>query len=404
VDEGIRAVRILIVSGHFSPDVGYQEVRLASAYARAGHDVRVVTTTFVPRRIMRSKPRVYRPGKSQHDGYEIVRLRISLRLGTTMLPIGMRRALSEYEPDVVIGIGIAKFMPVMAAFWKPRVGYKLVSVFGDAYKHHLPATGSLVDKTVSVARRLAFATVKKCWYLYVIRRSDRVIVTTPEAEEIMRSRYIDGDGRGRLRFIPLGFDERLFFFDPEERAQLRRRLGMDPGHPVLITASKVEPAKRIERLVDVFEDLAETNPDLTWFLIGFGRSAYADQVRRRIGSSSVRKRIHCRPFMDAAGLRAHYNAADVGVWTQETITIQEAMGTGLTVVLPRSDVLSHLLTEGANGYLWENDAELRERLAKACRVVASSEDPVRDRRSLEAQNRRLSYGRLAEGFTEGLLE
>ena len=37
--------RVAIVCGHFSPEIGYQEVDLAKAFVRLGAQVRVVTTT-----------------------------------------------------------------------------------------------------------------------------------------------------------------------------------------------------------------------------------------------------------------------------------------------------------------------------------------------------------------------
>jgi len=37
-------MRIGIVSAHYMPEIGYQEVHLAKAYARLGHTVKVFTS------------------------------------------------------------------------------------------------------------------------------------------------------------------------------------------------------------------------------------------------------------------------------------------------------------------------------------------------------------------------
>ena len=37
-------MKIAIISGHFMPDVGYQEVYLARAFSRLGHQVQVITS------------------------------------------------------------------------------------------------------------------------------------------------------------------------------------------------------------------------------------------------------------------------------------------------------------------------------------------------------------------------
>jgi glycosyltransferase involved in cell wall biosynthesis len=393
-------VKILIVSGHFSPDIGYQEVRLASSYARQGHDVRVVTTTYVPARLMRAKPRRYAPGRERRDGYEILRLRILARVGTTMLPRGMRRAIREFEPDVAICIGISKFMPVIAAFHKAPFRYRLISIFGDSRQHRAPVSDSLKDRAVAAVRRIGFALVKRQWYRYAIARSDRVIVTTPEAEGII-SEYL-GDDRERLRFVPLGFDDQLFFFDRRERDEIRRDLRIGPADPLLVTATKIEPAKRIERLIEAFERVGGGESSLNWLLIGCVQSAYSDRIRKRVERSPARERIHLRPLLEPLELRAHYNAADLGVWTRETITIQEAMGTGLRVLLPRTTALSHLIDEGIGGVLWGTEAELEAKLEKAALELSSSPNGLSGRNELAKLNRRLSYERLAPQLLERL--
>ncbi len=40
-------MRIAIATGHFMPEIGYQEVYLARAYSRLGHEVKVFTSTLI---------------------------------------------------------------------------------------------------------------------------------------------------------------------------------------------------------------------------------------------------------------------------------------------------------------------------------------------------------------------
>jgi hypothetical protein len=75
----MSALRIMVISGHFSTDIGYMEVHLANAFARDGHIVRVLTTTYDPSAIQKLRPRKYQPGLRSHDNYDIERLPLWFR-------------------------------------------------------------------------------------------------------------------------------------------------------------------------------------------------------------------------------------------------------------------------------------------------------------------------------------
>ena len=69
-----------------------------------------------------------------------------------------------------------------------------------------------------------------------------------------------------------------------------------------------------------------------------------------INKQNIRKNILFLPFQNKSMLPYYYNAADIGVWPgQDSITIVEAIATGLPVIIPFSYRNIHYIENG-NGF------------------------------------------------------
>ena len=128
-------MKISIISAHFSPQLGYQENCIAKSLKRLGNEVSVITTTFIsPRYRKILKP--FKTGEYLHEGYRIIRLSTLLRFRQTVIPSGMKKVLYKIHPDVLICIGITKFMPLPAIYFARKNKTKVISIFGNLKKHY----------------------------------------------------------------------------------------------------------------------------------------------------------------------------------------------------------------------------------------------------------------------------
>ena len=79
-------------------------------------------------------------------------------------------------------------------------------------------------------------------------------------------------------------------------------------------------------------------------------------------------------FLDTEALNGFLNAADIGVWPKlPAVTIQQAMGTGLFVVLPRNEWVGHLITSDGLGFYVKAESgssELGDAILRAAQSVA----------------------------------
>jgi glycosyltransferase involved in cell wall biosynthesis len=398
-------MRILILSGHFSPEVGYQEVYWARELTRAGYRVKVLSTTSVSNSVKTAIGKEsYEPGITTIDGYEVERLKVLFEFRTILFSVGVKERLRVFNPDLVISIGVAKFMPFWGVIYKDKFNYRLVSLFSDTSLFKFEGR-TLRKRAESLLIRLGFALVKKPWYLYTFRRSDKIVAATPETEEVLLSPFPSKreEIKQKVQFIPLGFDEKEFYFDPHGGRELRRQYGISDDAFVIVTATKMAPYKSIELFLKAVKQLLDEGLDLHMFLIGFGSDDYSKSLRQWITAQPFADRIHCEGFQSHNRLRCYYNAADLGMWGFHSITVQEAAGTGLMVLLPRTKVYSHLVVEGFNGSFFETAEELRQNICTIYqRVVTARAESETQRQEVMELNRRFSYRCLAGELVAGI--
>jgi glycosyltransferase involved in cell wall biosynthesis len=189
--------------------------------------------------------------------------------------------------------------------------------------------------------------------------------------------------------MPLAFSPERFHVDAEARRRFRAGLGMADDQILLVAAGKFEPQKRLEWLIGAFDAIAAEQRDVQLLLIGADSSPYSRGIARTLDASPHRDRLHVRAFADSAGLNAAFNGADLGVWPRNpAITIQQSMGTGLSVLLPQNDLVGHLIKPGSGHYFDLDDAHgeecLTAGLAQALRHTTFSAAARRDRATTNA--------------------
>lgn len=395
-------MRILIVSGHFTPGVGYQEVLLPRAYARLGHTVRVLTSTYIPGNIQNVIGiKRHQPGYFLLDDYEILRLRPIFRIGTAIFVNGISKVIKEFRPDLVIAVAIAKFMPLQVLLCKTLCDFKFISIFGDRYKDRMQIRPGLKYFVSAFFTNLFFTFVKRYWNIYALKKSDGVVFTTQETEHFILNKYKINGLSKKSHFIPLGYDENEFYFNLAERLYMRKKYNIKDDDFVIITATKIEPIKNIEKIIEILSKVFSMQNNFKMFLIGFGSNSYSEFIKSQIKKLALENNIICLPFAGHGELRQFFNAADLGIWNFECITIQEAMGTGLPVILGRTAVLSHLITEGINGYYYDDENQISQKIMlayKKLNLVISKNNKKYEsfRQKLMAINSKFSYKIIAQ--------
>ncbi|WP_313715802.1 glycosyltransferase [Arsenicicoccus bolidensis] len=204
-----------------------------------------------------------------------------------------------------------------------------------------------------------FSLTKGQLYRIVNRHADEVFAYTPHTVQRLK-KFAGPKG---IRLLPLAFDETEFYPSSQLRRAVREEQGWEHNEFVIVAPGKVQVQKRFGTLVGSINRLAQDGKKVRLLLVGLDDGDASMALRKQISTEQLDGMITAIPFANHARLNALFNAADLGTWpAMPAITIQQAMGTGLRVLIPDNDFVQHLVRDANTGRLFNPDMELGEQL------------------------------------------
>lgn len=390
-------MRIGIVSAHYMPEVGYQEVLLAKACSRIGHTVKVFTSATTVGLGGSINQIRYETGLTTDSsyGYEILRLP-AVSFKSKVIGFGLKKAVLAFNPDVLIILGVAKLFPLPLFDKKLNDKIKLISVYGDA-KEYLERN-TVSQKVKTFAHELGYATIKRYTYKKAVKYCHKIILNIPETEQVFHQLLSSKEKNifdKKKIFLNLGFDPDEYFFSRKERNEIREKYGINNDEVVIITSTRINKRKNIEKIIALISQLNSQGKKIKYILVGFLGDSYEKELKEFIASQPKPEAFICFPFLKAGEIRKLYSAADAGIWLKVAISIQEAMGTGLPVILENKPSVNHLLQTETSGWFFENNT-FNETISKA--VDALSENATNREELAKINSVKLSYDNIAKNI------
>lgn len=336
--------RVLLIAGYFDWFSGYQETALATAFSKiAATEVIAsdrVSPAFSDDHLERiGVPRRYIPGTTGENGVTVTRFR-SFEIRSMVWSNPAIRYISGRSYDLIVQVMPGQLLSAAPSF-SSHASHRVV-LYGDNR-----AMWANLSLPLRLVKGGAFALSKGVLYTLVNGGSSAIYGYTPNT--IRRLRPFSA--RRRMQLMPLAYSPQSFFRSRELRRRVREDLEVGEEDTLIVVAGKLEPRKRVDWVLDAFHRLAPTHPRLRLLVIGSDSSDYSREMEQLVMASPHAGRITMRPFADASALNGYFNAADIGIWPRNpAITIQQAMGTGLAVLLPRNDLVGHLITNDAGQY------------------------------------------------------
>lgn len=337
-------MRIAAISHWFSEKMGYGENCLPRAWARAGHDVHLITSRGQVYFHSPIYKEVYEPflgpplveaGTKSHEGYTLHRLPHGFR-GQRLCLLGLTRLICRLKPDIVQTFEIGSDAAIRMALLAPIRGFKHFlechvheSVLSSSKLRRMnPATRPFFPSRQFAEGRVASMLSKRC---YIISDDTAVVASR-----------VFGVQPSKVTLSPLGVDVATFrpAFDTESQAArlaVRTRFDFGSDAVVCVYSGRFTPDKNPLCLAKAIDLLVKQGLPYRGLFVGDGPQAQA---------MSACAGCILQPFVPFVGLRDYYVAADVGVWpSQESTSQLDALACGLPVVL--SDKTS--VTERVDG-------------------------------------------------------
>jgi glycosyltransferase involved in cell wall biosynthesis len=260
---------------------------------------------------------------------------------------------------------------------------------------------------IRVLRAIAHRAIKRQAYRRVVRNADRVVLNVPETREIITP-WLTRRERTRLSAtaleLQLGFDPETFFFDPVARRAWRRLHAIEDHEFLLTTCTRVTASKKLEQAIGAVSALRRRGIVVRYILAGVLEDAYGEALRKHVERQPDPSAFLLLPALEHAEMRDLFSSADLGFWPQAAITIQQAMGTGLPVVLWERPSVSHLLVDSQNGWYVQPNM-LEQVLTTAIDILSSltlQERLSRRAERVEFNRTYLSYDIIALEMISGL--
>ena len=188
----------------------------------------------------------------------------------------------------------------------------------------------------------------------IVSAADRIVAANVvERAELLRDYAAHAS---RIATIPCGVDTELF--TPVDRAEARRRLGLD-GRPVLLWVGRIAPIKGLDTLLDAVARLAEGGQDMRLLVVGGDAdeptSGHETSLRQRLARLGLEGSVRFVGPQPQGALPLYYAASDVTVlpsyYESFGMVALEAMACGSPVIASRVGGLVTTVRDGVTGFL-----------------------------------------------------
>lgn len=334
-------MRIVHVTAWYVPGMGYQENFLPIEQAKLGHQVEIITSDRLPA-LKGYRSHIGKPLRGRYLGSgefrdgELVIHRLDTVLegknGGWLLMGGVKSRLRDSRPDVVHSHGAFASYTLEAVLFSEKLQYKS---FVDDHSHSNNFHPDTLAKKGYVKMASAFYRFYgdrvRCWMPVMYASKTILESLLPISED-------------RIELLHLGADARRFRKSDELRRRGRLRLGISGDEFLVMTSGKFDSSKDTHILLVALGGLMHEYPNLRLAIVGNGPDNYITHLKNLAKTLGIAKRITFVAFVPNSELPELYNAGDLGVWPGDhSITVIEAVGTGLPVIVPTGDLAYKVL-------------------------------------------------------------
>lgn len=322
-------MKILMLCEFFNETLEFQENALCDYYAKRGHEVLVITSTFESvfdyyndRHDAKAPPRDY-----THNGYRIVKLKYAynllnrLRAYTPIYPL-----MEEFQPDLIYIHDIMPNIPECVRYVRRHPDVKMIMDYHADYSNSGKGQISL---------KVLHGVLRK-WFLDLARpHLEKIYPVVPASVTFLREVY--GVPASEMEILPLGSDlAHANRVKADGSAHARRsELGIPSDAFVVFTGGKLTPNRKTEHLLEAI--VAMNDPQVHVIVVGAGDAEYEARLRAAAGELST---VHFVGWQGKDGMYRNMAAADVAVFpAAQSVIWQQCIGMGLPLILcERSEI------------------------------------------------------------------
>lgn len=338
-------MKVAHVIGYFQPELGYREYYYARNLSKKGIEVHVITSNKIyPFRDSKQffKDLGLPPTRNRQIGYEffdglhIHRLESVFELHDLIFVKGLQSCIKRINPNIIHAYEGRQGMSALPYRYADDYNYKIY------YEHEQRWIKE------GILRKLDFILRRP--FIKNISMSAEIINVASEASKNFLTKNFKGIDN-KIKMLPLGADKEIFsYVNNDKTERLRAYLNISKDEKVIITVGQITPRKDFHNLLKSFFNI-DIKKKLILLILGSGKKKYIQDLNllsEKLRSENKRVIFHGSVRNDK--LKYYYSIADLGVWYQASISIIEAMATGLPLLIYYSPSVNHLISNNSGKF------------------------------------------------------
>ena len=362
-------MKIVMLCDYYDEKCQYQENLFAKYYAKHGHDVTVLASTFDNAfDYISDRYDSAAPAREYRDGHvKVLKLPYSLNLLNRLRKFGAVDEILERErPDLIFSHDIHLNL-AEAARYKRR--YPECRIIMDYHADYSNSAKNWLSLTV------LHRGIRRAFLRRYRRAIDRIFPVVPASADFLHEVY--GVPYGEMELLPLAADTDLARATLQEKRgeAIRRSLGIPTDATVVFTGGKLSPVKRTHLLLEAVRSLAREN--LHVLVVGDTGEAHADYRRLLLDLGSRDPRVHFIGWVDGDKVYRYMDASDFAVFpASQSVLWQQAISMGLPIIVGRTGVQDPQYMNLYGNVIILDEADIRSTVI-AARIAELADDAER---------------------------
>ncbi len=338
-------MKIVHIADCYIDGWGYQENLLPQYQKRAGHDVVVVADNDHLKYLNNStlaQTILNRGVEYENDGIKVYKIREYLTTSSTSLICrGLYKLLEKETPDIIFHHNLNTSTLLVAARYKRK--YPQVKLYVDNH-------ADWINESKNKLWHKVFYDNLIPWM--VRRLGDNVnyyLGVSP-----LRCQYLNKVFQvpeHRIKFLPIGCDTVGAEQVTESREELRKQYQIKSDAFVVVSGGKLDRSKGTLELLEACDNIKDNISNLQLLLFG----KIDDEVKQVVNGKEW---VTVEGWCDRMKTLSLLKMSDVACWPWlHTTLIEDAVASGIPLVVKMSDNVSHFAKEQAGMFLEKGDVE-----------------------------------------------
>lgn len=318
-------MKILLLCEFFNEDLEFQENLLVKYYVSKGHNVVVVTSLFdsvfdyYEDRAPKGSRREY-----FHGGAKIIKLPFRFNLLNRIRPLRLvKNILSEEKPDLIYVHSITPNLTECVSYVRTNPETRMIMDYHGDYSN---------SGKNWLSTKILHGLIRK-WYLDRARPYlHKIFPITPTSFEFLREVYRVPADEMELLLLGTDLEYGNLIRTSGGGAEVRRSLGIDPAHFVIITGGKLSSVRRIEHLLTAVA--AIKRDDLHVIVAGTAAPKHKPYEAMLKELAAGNPQVHFVGWLGKRAMYQHMDAANIAVFPGgQSVLWQQSIGMGLPLIV-----------------------------------------------------------------------